>query len=78
MDIATFGAHFIKLELPSCALSCFLLIPQSDVRKRHIDDLLSSKCHIEVLKQLSDLKSRGKTVPLADQVKYFHSLTRIF
>ena len=64
MDIVTFGKHFINLELPSCALSCFLLIPQSEIKEKHISGLLSSNCHIIILDQLSDLKSQGRTVPL--------------
>ena len=78
MDMVTFGKHFIDLELPSCALSCFLLIPQSEIKEKHVNGLLSSNCHITILNQLSDLKSQARTVPLADQVrtqtsKYFYS-----
>ena len=68
MDMVTFGKHFVNLELPSCALSCFLLIPQSEIKEKHVNGLLSSNCHIAILNQLSDLKSQGRTVPFADQV----------
>ena len=68
MDMVSFAKHFIHLELPSCALSCLLLIPQSNVKEKHIKGLLSSNCHIDILDQLADLRNKGKSVPLADQV----------
>ena len=68
MDMVTFAKHFVNLELPSCALSCLLLIPKSSVKEKHISSLLSSDCHLTILDQLRELRMQGKTVPFADQV----------
>ena len=68
MDVMYFAKHFLRLELPVCALGCLLLVCESDVREKNLNAIWGQVSKQDVMKQMTLWTEQGRVIPMAKQV----------
>lgn len=71
LDLHDLASRFVKVNLPSCALGCLLLVVEKDVQSKNVKQLLEHDDNLQLtLTQLRQWRKENKLLPMMQQVEH--------